>query len=361
MAALAVVWGHALLAFAPSYLHKLSGTPLQLFVDGYGAVSMFFVLSGYVLSFRYLSLERMQAFELWGFYLKRYCRIALPYLGALVLSLLAFRFIYDGEQARQAGYSAWALRLWSPEKVDLGLLEYIKSVIMILPGTQFPLIPQAWTLRIEMGMSLLLPFLILVACRSPIWLAVLAVVLVKLLNLYIYIAHFVFGILLAIYAEQVAGYLRRHTWTGWLVLLLGLLLFGYKNPPDILSAKLTPAETRLLTGLGSAMVLGWIMANPLAQKFLGIAVFRFLGRVSYSLYLVHLVVILAIMPLLINWWAGLGLVGHGSNLLALILTTALSLLLASACWYLMESPSMKLGYHLSSALRKRHNPLSTTG
>ena len=194
---MAVVIGHLSFAFGVEPFKPILRTPLYLVADGYAAVTMFFVLSGYVLSLRYLSMTKIGEFNLWGFYVKRYCRIVLPYLAVFALSYLVCISFYQVFAENDPVLSRWGQRHWSEEKLNLPTYEYIKAAIMVLPKTQFPLIPQAWTLRIEMGMSLALPFLVLIACRSSAWLVAFVAIFVELLGLYVFATHFVMGILIA--------------------------------------------------------------------------------------------------------------------------------------------------------------------
>ena len=351
IAALAVVWGHLYLAFGVEYFRPIMRTPLHLFFDAYAAVTVFFVLSGYVLSVRYLSQNRMGEFSLWGFYIKRYCRIALPFLTVFLLSYLAYVGFYQVFTDNDPVLSKWAQRHWSAEKLALPPIEYIKSAAMVLPNTQFPFIPQAWTLRIEMGMSLALPFMVLIACRSSWWLVIFTAIFVELLGLYVFATHFTLGILLAQHQENLVRWVRRHRINSLLTLVFGVMLLTYRWPPEFMAIKLSPKNLRFVTGLGAFLVLLWVMASPRVQELLDWSFFQFLGRVSYSLYLVHFIVLLTAAQYSIHWANSIGITGSYSYWLAFAVTIIGSLALAALCFRFVERPAISLGYFLASKIQ----------
>src|SRR3954454_20974042 len=85
IASFVVLAHHCFLGFAPSLLHglvtppgpgSLFGTPLFAFMNGGAAVVVFFVLSGFVLTYR--AIERDDPKPLLAGALKRWPRLALP-------------------------------------------------------------------------------------------------------------------------------------------------------------------------------------------------------------------------------------------------------------------------------------------
>src|SRR4051794_39802460 len=83
IAALSVVANHYVLAYGmPKWQWVLSRTPLSIWWDGPAAVSMFFVLSGLVLSIKHFHATKnpsLHAFSIGGYCLARVCRIWVPF------------------------------------------------------------------------------------------------------------------------------------------------------------------------------------------------------------------------------------------------------------------------------------------
>lgn len=357
IAALAVVWGHLYLAFGVDYFRPIMRTPLHLFFDAYAAVTLFFVLSGYVLSVRYLSMKRMGEFNILAFYVKRYCRIVLPFIAVLGLSYMVCINFYEVFADNDPVLSKWAQKHWSDAKLNLPLSEYLRSAVMVLPKTQFPLIPQAWTLRIEMGMSLALPFMVLIACRSSWWLVLFTFVFVELLGLYVFATHFTLGILLAQHQEAMVRWVRKNAFYSAVTLVAGVMLLTYRWPPELIAVKLSPKDLRFVTGLGAFLLLLWVMSSPRVQQVMEWRAFQFLGRVSYSLYLVHFIVLLTVAQYGVHWANAIGISGGYSYWLAFAITIAGSLILADICFRLVEQPSIALGNVLAKKIRARTEPV----
>jgi peptidoglycan/LPS O-acetylase OafA/YrhL len=102
LAAAVVLLGHCFNVFQiPDPLSRsIRSSPLVLFINGYGAVHLFFVLSGFC-----LAGSAHRARELIGlaqFYIRRVMRIHPPYMYALALAWLA-SFFYDVSQGDGMG------------------------------------------------------------------------------------------------------------------------------------------------------------------------------------------------------------------------------------------------------------------
>jgi peptidoglycan/LPS O-acetylase OafA/YrhL len=105
-----------------------------------------------------------------------------------------------------------------------------------------------------------------------------------------------------------------------------------------------------LTGLGSFAMLLYGWSSPTMQKLLSLAWLRYIGKISYSLYLLHFIVLVNITPWLLAamnqfishlataWWLGL------------MMTIVISLLLSTIFYRLVEVPSMALGKKLQLLL-----------
>src|SRR4051812_15465120 len=117
LAALSVVASHFVLAYGvPPGSRFMNNSPLHIWWDGSAAVSMFFVLSGFVLSlkyFRHTDAPRLDDFTYLGFAAARALRIFVPYLVVLAGSALAARWTAQGLATRPPG-STWLASLWSP-------------------------------------------------------------------------------------------------------------------------------------------------------------------------------------------------------------------------------------------------------
>src|SRR5271166_2313503 len=302
VAALAVVTHHCVLAGlivipAGAWTAATRYTPLHLFVNGRAAVILFFVLSGFVLS---VSLENARA-AYPPFAIRRFCRIYLPYAAMVLISALAS--VLTVPLAAPAG--AWLSHLWG-EAVDVGLI--IRHLLMPVAGVDLTLDRVAWSLVHEIRVSMVFPLLWLCGGRAPR--ALLAVALALFAGglrwsgcealgclpfngvdtggsfgaTAYFLVFFVFGILLARQRPVVLDALR---WVPvparavlWCVAVYGMIVpFKFEVLPD------------LAVGLSATLLLALVLSGDTVRRCLAAPPLAWLGRVSFSLYLCHLIVL----------------------------------------------------------------------
>ena len=309
----------------------LVNSPLNLLFNGHAAVILFFVLSGFVLSapfFRGVG---------WGWYarsiIKRYPRLAIP---ALASSLLACGLIaiFGVRYAELNAYSGSNVTTFLPTAVDFRLAAWEGAIGSFFDG-KFSYNPVLWTIQAELFGSLLVLVLVPLVGRLPAWVryAVYATVIWRFAS--DNMVAFAFGVLasdLLLRQPRVQVVLARK-WASALAFVLGLYLLSkpyyipYVNfwwPVDWLM----PDPTMLKPHVTGAFLLILSIASiaPMRSLLEGRTA-QFLGRQSYSLYLVHFPLLgtlgaLVILPLVAR-------VGYGwALLLAFPLVMALCLALS---------------------------------
>lgn len=339
LAALTVVFHH--LALVPPGAPSLALTTWV--ITGYAAVLLFFVLSGFVL---YLSLEqRPQRYA--EFVIKRVARIYLPYAAVL---LLAYALLELNGGAAAPGLSEWAAYPWRLPEARESLWPHLA----LLGTFDFGLInPVVWSLVVEMRVSLIFPAVALLVRRAP-WFVSLGVGLlfssIKELKIPAlagtiwlrtshYVLLFVVGALLAKHRVLLRAWVARHPWASG---LLGLVGVGGYYLHDFWR---TPSE-RLrdyLIGIGATIFITLTLGSGPLQRILSHPLLGFLGEISYSLYLVHAVVLLSLLHFL-------------SGVLPLWLLLAATPLISVAAGALLyryvERPSMRLGRLAAEGLKR---------
>jgi peptidoglycan/LPS O-acetylase OafA/YrhL len=365
LAALSVVLNHcaatvpALLAgigrAAPADL-TLAGivthSPIRIVFAGNEAVLLFFILSGLVLARPYAA-GRAAAYGV--FLWRRLTRIYLPYVAAVGISLGLL--VLGAGAAATHGTSRWLDAMWSRSPTPDGLLD----VVLLLDRHRavresdiFNVLSPAWSLVHELRLAFVFPLIAWVALRLD-WRATLSVALAwsgcldRLLSqaaeagddisytwLYsAYVASFVLiGALLARHWSHVVA--RARALPRWAVAALALLawalygwrwLTGWWTPSlggDLISDWATAGGVVLLLVLAGG---GRLLPGALAQPVL-----VWLGRVSYSLYLTHVLVLLILVHALAAYplW------------LPLLLVVPISLPAAAVFHHLVEAPAHRL-------------------
>lgn len=354
LAALTVLNEHFVIAYgfpceSKQCMYWLDYSPLHFWWDGTAAVSMFFVLSGLVLSLKYfrsgLAPDTAQL-NLMGFTLNRFIRIWFPYMVTLIVSALLYHWLVNTPALVTAlPASDWMTTMWRGH--ELSMQVFLKEAFLPLLPDNIILIPQAWTLRIELVLSLLLPVGMLLIQRSNVWLIFFSVFMVSFLGMPIFLMHFLLGLFLAKYYQQISKYINQAYGRRLAMLCVGLLFYTAAGNPF---SFFNETGLWLLTGLGAGMVLMFIMSSTQAQRWLAQPGLRQLGQVSYSVYLLHMLILMCLTPFVIK-----GLQPFIHNHLALwlaawMITVAVSLSVALLSFYAIERPCIEQGKRLSRLL-----------
>ena len=102
------------------------------------------------------------------------------------------------------------------------LVSFVKRIILFLPLQNISMLPQAWTLVIEMQRSLLIPFLILLVSRNTVWLILFVSTLIWLFGVNIFIIHFALGIIIAKYFDNLQKLLLHRFFAKTLLLVIAV-------------------------------------------------------------------------------------------------------------------------------------------
>lgn len=297
---------------APSVWWWLQRTPLKLLTAGHEAVIVFFVLSGLVVALP--ALKRVD-FSWPGLVASRVVRLFLPAWASLVLAgalLLAVPRLPE-----QVTGGSWLAR---QTQSDWGWQRLVQEFSLMVGGVPFNNV--LWTLRWEFLFSLLLPgFLVLAVVLHRWWLPT-ALLMIGLcvagsiggIEAMEYLPVFFLGTLLAVRLVKVETWSEtrraKRLLTGVLVVSLPLLVIQWMLAGVV---RWGTDGSHALAGLEVAGAGGIVLCAAAAtgfRRFLERRVPQFLGRTSFSLYLVHLPVLATLAFLLGDWnWAAVGLIG----------------------------------------------------
>ena len=351
LAALVVVFTHANGAIEKSTDATLAllASPLAALLNATGAIHVFFVLSGVCLAPSALRGGRPS--DLAQFYTRRVARIHAPFVFAVGMAWLATWL--RGSSAPAAGHSEWIAR-------QLGLQVPLEALwpSLLFPDTAAGLLPQGWTLRVEMIFSLLLPFMVMLAWRLH-WgvLVALSAPLVAfeepLFRSQLYALDFSAGIALyrerarlAALAARLPGAVRA------LLLCAGLVLLTL--PVRWLLELSNPPLANALFALGAIALVAGARHAPGLAGFLSTAPLVYLGRISYSIYLLHFTLLTLLAPLLARPLGLAGGVGFA------LLVAAASTACAALAYAYVERPCIRAGNAACRWLARRLGGVART-
>ena len=273
--------------------------------NGLLGVQFFFVLSGYVLTLRYFKIR----FQLRRYLLSRVARIWPMYLAGLFLSFVYLVYSNQPTPLRLVAVHAVGLQAWNPEMdFALGLngpawtvsVEFFFYLMFPILLTVF----RRWEPRTKLGPLLMLAGTALgglLTVRQVVAFGPVDTSLQELPNSFIwfrlvpihYLGLFVTGIGAAItvlnsqskgLAAQLGRFVKPEMIVGLLILSITCVSF---NTPT--SSQLALSARFWLTGPPFAILLMSLHLHPrnLVSKILGSDLISFLGKISYSFYILH--------------------------------------------------------------------------
>jgi peptidoglycan/LPS O-acetylase OafA/YrhL len=285
----------------PSMVFKILTSPvLTIFYNGHFAVMVFFVLSGYVLTLPYftnredgcLTLRK----RLWG----RYFRLNVPVLACVLLSFIVYSAgWYSNVQAAEISGSTKWLKNFYPATI-LAADAAKQAVYQSILFAKCTLVPPLWTLRMEFIGSL---YILLFYISKPKDHTLIPLLLVFAMiyavhgddSLYLYA--FFLGSLLGGGGGRIAR-LRAP------LFFIGLYFggFQYEMPlydflPNLSSVWPFWHKKTFYNGLGAILVTASVI-HGFGSKVFQSRVAQFLGKISFSIYCIHFIVLCSLASFL---------------------------------------------------------------
>lgn len=281
----------------------LTETPLKLLTSGDEAVLVFFVLSGIVVALPPLART---GFDWFSYVPHRLTRLMVPVYASIVLAVVL-----------AAVAMAWPG--WSQASEFRPFGDAIFQSFTQLDGPH-QINGVLWTMMWELAFSLLLPVYVILAVisRRLWWIAAVAALVIVVVgwlgnatpgqNLPV----FFLGTLIAVRLPEVRGLLAgrsaavRHL-SGAVMLVVGLILIDARWISGSLARDhhSVLAVMMAVEAVGAVLVVLTVLAWRPAERLLETRPVQWLGRISFSLYLVHVPIMyvgqswLRMLP----WWA----------------------------------------------------------
>ncbi|WP_427137213.1 acyltransferase family protein [Psychrobacillus psychrodurans] len=315
LAALVVVVGHYLCAYYPSVFTgsvkdshfdglidvRLADTPFNLFWNGYFAVSIFFVLSGFVLSTKFFSSKDYSFIVSSG--IRRYVRLVIPVTFSCVIAyclLKANLFFNEG----LANYTKAYWYLPNYYNFEASFIDMLKKSLIdtfIYGVDTISYNPVLWTMKIEFFGSLLVFAMALLFGQLRNRYILYIILIWFFIDTY-YVA-FIFGMVLSdLYNNKTVVFVFIKNKTIKLMLLLCGLFFGSfptviatdKNIYSYLTFDFLGGRHGSMTIfhlIGATIIIFVVLSSKNFKKIFSHRTLLFLGEISFSMYLLHFIIL----------------------------------------------------------------------
>ncbi len=346
-ASLVVVFNHLLPCFlaltTPAYRHWY----FAFVSDGNFAVYIFFVLSGFALSIRFIQTGNPRIpVEL---ALRRYPRLTLPIFvsSALAYTLMKLHLFFNVAASIPAHGEEWLATFFRFDPTPLHFLKFTLYKVFFEYEVATSYNQVLWTMPAEFfgSMVVFLVCLIFPYLRSP-WI-VLGIVGGVTLAANSVLLPFVLGVAMAFAFESSAR--RKYDRSlGALAASLTLIVaaaayspISYRGFPTIHAIVV---RNTLPTAIFAALFVFGVSLSARVRGFFSNSLSRYLGSISFPLYLVHTLVICSFSS-----WLFL----RGTNVHVVFLSTLAVCLLSANLFKYVERASVRFARVCSDALMKR--------
>jgi peptidoglycan/LPS O-acetylase OafA/YrhL len=346
IAALIVVIYHTSLVAEP-YLNThrvgdawwwISASPLKFLTAGPEFVLVFFILSGLVVTLPALR----EGFGWTKYYIARLIRLYVPVWGALAVSaLLVLTLPRDSSMVANGSWMATTNATSANASLLFGQAGLTRA--------SYSLDNVMWSLRWEIVFSVALPLFIgLAALIGRFWIPAIAVA-AALYTVGIfannapmtYLPLFLAGTIAALHIEQITAWAKNRGARFWTITAATSVLLIIVGPmigrvPDVgdLAKFATGAA-----GFGAVGLVLSVIGSPLLDRALSARVPQFFGKISFSLYLIHVPLLTVVTYL----------VGDSSWILIAAIVPPLAILAGWGFYTLLERPSQKAAKTVGAA------------
>lgn len=324
---------------------------------GYVGVMLFFVLSGFVIHLPYAGGERPLGIR--AFYVRRFVRLYPPYAAALALSILVASHVHVDRHATLDASTLVRSFVFLQNYPHLG--GKVAELAWLQPAGNIAL----WSLPVEFELYLVYPIVLHLTRRFGLSIALASIAGVSLVATFadIFIAR------PSGQTANVANYLPTflHYWIVWFAgaWLAERFALGAAPRWNVAWTVVFVASTALaivdrqrllpfdvgdfVIALVFVSAIVWILSNEAhSRRFARLGPLAKIGDFSYSLYLIHMPILLIILAL----WERTHPI-RPTNYLASVVAVVLIIPIAFGFWYLFEKPSIALAKRLSRNVERR--------
>lgn len=284
-------------AFSQEFSYWGDNTPLRILTAGNVMVRILFVLSGFVISYKYFAFQRYEEIPLDIF--KRYFRLAPSILVAniVVHVMMELGLLYNVQAGQLSGSESF-LAVFNNFEPDIGLCLKEGILTCYLQGANAYIGP-LWTIAYEYLGGILVLCAIYV-CKNDAFRYLFYIIFLCVFSSYY--NYFVLGMLVCdIYCDKdISGWLKQHQHVNNMLFISALFIVSLIDINDDVKA------TRVLFAIGMCIFLLTLLSSSWGDKVLGNRFMREGGKLSFAVYIVHWPIIESFSSKYFIWLAELG-------------------------------------------------------
>ncbi|TKD70744.1 acyltransferase family protein [Pseudalkalibacillus hwajinpoensis] len=340
VAALMVFFSHAVSMF-------YTGELKFIFWDGATAVNIFFILSGFFLSLNYVN-ESNRPVRFSSYIIKRFFRLYPVYLAGMFFAIMVQYTVF--QPGTMTGLSEWINSKWTTSPTSSDILGYI----LVFGASTDSINSTMWAMRVFIYVSLLFPLVIVPLKKMDSYFGLFALFILSCvahiaIPFLKFLPIFVIGGILAKYHKKLFSLMEiklKNKFFSVSLFLFALFLINIRFYMPLFFNKSMPEHG---LSVDPIMAVGWVIILYFSYKkinsfqFLKNKYVCFLGKISYSFYIVHFPILLGITsvmyPLTNNIY------------LCISISLIIVLLVAILFYKFVEQPSHNLGRLLSKKIK----------
>jgi len=355
--------GYAALWVLINHALQMAGTKVPLLSRGDWAVDVFIIMSGFLMAFHYYYREQSEPWELpqtWTvFWFRRFWRLAPLYYVLLAVAVMLSSYLGQCRLniAEVFPETTTDMGRYSPTE-PINLAMHVSFLFGAFPQFAFATPLPDWSIGLEAQFYAFFPFIMLAFRAIPyVWVTLGFYALSALAQRFTHfpmpsflplkLSLFTIGILIA---TAYIGEVNEKTKRTLIGLVVAIAIFSGHDTNDRL----------LLLGVTTLLmsILFWKKSGVISQitqscaSFLSNRLAKSLGDLSYSIYLVHLLIMLPISSWLIQFPTFLNLPGLVRGTLIAGLTLIPTYIIATLLLKLIEKPGVSFGKQLVKKLQK---------
>ena len=274
----------------------LASTPINILYNGNVSVCIFFVLSGYVLSYKFFKYSDKNIIT--SSAIRRYLRLMIPVLFSIIVAyvFMKFKLFYNSDVAIITGSDWWLANFYNFTPNIFEMLKQGAYGVFFLNESSYNAV--LWTMHYELFGSFVVFGIISIfgniRNRSIIYIVCI------LLTYNTYYLAFILGIILSDANSNCDKFINSFNskYLKIFLLVIGLILCSYPSGIDV---KETIYEYMRIPKiddivafyhiLGSFLIIIILLKSDILKRFFALKIPLFFGKISFSMYIIHLIIL----------------------------------------------------------------------